>query len=90
MRCKYTFGSFKLSNKPFFIFSEKTCSDIGIVEYGVISAPGGLFKDNVVLQCQSGYSLDGPSTIWCQANGQWSTEFGTCEKKGGHLNCYYL
>ena len=83
MRWKNTFDNFKLSNKPFFYFSEKNCSDISIVENGVISAPGGYFKDTVVLQCQPGYSLDGPSTIWCQADGRWSTEFGTCENKGG-------
>ena len=58
-----------------------SCSDIGHVNNGAISATRGQFKDAVVLQCQSGYAVDGPSTIWCQADGSWSTVFGKCEKK---------
>ena len=68
----------------------RTCLEIGEIKHGIISASGGLFGDRVELQCQVGYSLDGPSTIQCQADGRWSSQFGQCKGKGMPQKIYFF
>ena len=47
---------------------------------GIISPKAGSFNDKIILQCRPGYMEDGPSTITCQADGNWTTRIGWCKK----------
>ena len=64
-----------------FGFLAVSCPTIDKVRHGIVSTTSGRFMEKAELQCRSGYSVDGPSTIWCKADGHWSATIGRCEKK---------
>ena len=56
-----------------------TCDTQGLTN-GYISTSGDtIFNSTINISCDTGYELDGSSTLTCQENGTWNDVFPTCE-----------
>ena len=62
------------------LFTEVRCPKVSEAENGILSGHDNSFMDRVSLQCYSGHILDGPSSVMCKANGNWSAPLGHCRK----------
>ena len=59
------------------------------VTHGEITLKVGRFGDESILQCDTGFTLDGPGKVKCQTNGNWSVPFGICitpKEEGGNTH----
>lgn len=56
-----------------------SCGPVIDVEFGSYKGPAQYtFGARVVYSCQSGYRMEGESTLVCQSNGIWSDEAPQC------------
>ena len=56
------------------------CESVPSRENGFVSPNGDEFKDDAILQCNSGHILNGAGRTKCTANGTWSPALGNCQK----------
>ncbi|MEE6459030.1 hypothetical protein FKM82_000515 [Ascaphus truei] len=56
-----------------------TCSKPKVSNNGRYTLSGMTFKSTASYTCNSGYSLQGLSTLTCEASGKWSNEAPTCQ-----------
>ncbi|XP_035664576.1 sushi, von Willebrand factor type A, EGF and pentraxin domain-containing protein 1-like [Branchiostoma floridae] len=51
--------------------------------YGALNPPAGpyVYQNQVTVTCNSGYQLNGVSSLTCQADGTWSNNVPTCEPR---------
>lgn len=53
---------------------------------GSLSTAAVTAGTNVTVTCDSAYSLDGDTTLYCQDNGTWDKAVGTCKSgKRSHI-----
>lgn len=64
-------------------------------KFNVDISEGHLFGDTTLLECETGYKIDGSSddtsmNISCDADGSWSKDDITCVRKGTIFSACYL
>ncbi|KAG8455052.1 hypothetical protein GDO86_001318 [Hymenochirus boettgeri] len=60
-----------------------TCSKPKDIENGLFSLSGLTFKAMATYRCLTGYSLQGHTTLICEASGKWSSDAPSCQ----HISC---
>ncbi|XP_053321831.1 sushi, von Willebrand factor type A, EGF and pentraxin domain-containing protein 1 [Spea bombifrons] len=56
-----------------------TCPKPKEIDNGTFKLSGITFKSTVSYTCNTGYSLQGPSTLICEASGRWNEEAPSCQ-----------
>ncbi len=66
---------------PLFVSELADCGDPGVPVHG--SKTGNNYKagGKVTLVCDTGYHLEGPTTLLCLENGNWDNILPKCRKK---------
>jgi hypothetical protein len=70
-----------LSNTKYFCCLFAACPNVTDPTNGTVVASGYTYGENATFSCDSGFDLDGNSTITCGL-GTWDSTFPTCVKKG--------
>ncbi|CAJ0930480.1 unnamed protein product, partial [Ranitomeya imitator] len=56
-----------------------SCSKPKEIAYGNFTLNGLIYKSTASYKCEMGYRLQGPTTLMCEASGNWSSEPPSCE-----------
>lgn len=55
-----------------------TCPSIHSIFNGTVNGASFIYQSTLSFVCDTGYQLNGVSTVTCQGNGQWSNAIPTC------------
>lgn len=69
--------------KSFHFLTEITCSFPGNPLHGFTSPARPTYSrgDKIKLDCKDGYVIEGPESLECELNGDFSDQLPTCERK---------
>ena len=67
------------------LFAVVRCNPPGTVTNGVITrdevTTAYVYNDLLTYECNTGFTISGSKVLRCNANGRWSSEPPTCERK---------
>jgi len=71
-------------------FAVIECDSLPGISNGIVVQSGTTVDSTVTYNCNRGFTLEGLATHTCQADGEWSGEAPTCERKLLNIKQFYL